>query len=215
MDVIEELKALESGTITDALGLLGVGGWMDDIFPVNPASKMVGRAFTIQCAVESNPDVKAYPYYELLDYTEPGQVAIIAANNYPKSLIGENVQHASKKMGLAGVLIDGRNRDNPIISEYDLPVFSRGRSIGMVPKNFKMIAYNVPVMCGGVCVHPGDYIIGDMDGVIVLPQQYAEKAIELAKRITDIETEMEQAINSGKPMKECLAVISQKGKLKP
>lgn len=215
MNVLEELKKLETGTITDALGLLGYGGWMRETFPVNAESRLCGQAFTIECSIESNPDAVSYAYYELLDYVEPGQVVVIAANNHPNALIGENVQHATKRIGAAGIVIDGRNRDNPIVKNVDLPVFSRGRAIQMVPKNFKMTAYNVPVMCAGIRVYPGDYIIGDMDGVIVVPEKHAEQVIDLAQRIVKIELEMEEAIKSGKTMKECLAVISQKGKLKP
>ena len=209
-EFVEVLKDFETGVITDTLSLLGFGGWMTDILPVNPDHRVCGRAFTMRFTTESDPNVKSYAYYELLDHVKPGDVIVIAADNCPLGLIGENIQNATRRCQCAGIVLDGRNRDNAIVRQIQLPVFSRGRAIRMVPKEFKLTSYQVPVMCAGAVVYPGDYIIGDMDGVIAIPQARIKEVLYQAEYVATVETEMEQAIKNGKSMKDCLAVIGKK-----
>jgi regulator of RNase E activity RraA len=129
--------------------------------------------------------------------------------------MGENMQHAALRMGAAGIVLDGKIRDRGTIQKVELPVFNRGGAIRFMPKEFKLTAYNVPVSCGETTVRPGDYIIGDIDGVIVLPADKVESVLYQAENIARIEKEMELAIDSGKSMAECVAIISQKKKPRP
>lgn len=207
---LEKLKTMETGAITDSLKLLGYDGWMVDMHPLNPGHRVCGRAFTMQFTMEPDPSAHAFNYYLLLDEIGPGDVIILAAGNCPYALMGENMQHASKKMGAAGVILDGRNRDMPVMSKYDQPVFSRGQEVKFMPGGFKLSAYQVPVICAGIPVRPGDYIIGDADGVIAIPEGLIESVLYQAERIVEIENQMDEAIEAGKSMKECVEIIGQK-----
>jgi regulator of RNase E activity RraA len=208
--IIERLKNLELGAITDAIKQMGIDGWMVRLHPVNPDSRVVGRAFTLQYGMEKTSDAKGLSYYNLLEEIQPGDVIILACGATPLANMGENMQHAAKMKGAAGIVNDACNRDTSVIKNYELPVFSRGSAVKFIPSNFKITAYNVPVMCAGVMVHPGDYIVGDIDGIIALPQKGIEIIIEVAEEIMVIEKMMEDAINSGKSMKECQEVIAKK-----
>lgn len=209
-DYIDALGKMETGAITDAYKLLGYDGWMEGIYPIDPDFRVCGRAFTIQYAPVSDPSVKTYNYYELLNEIHPGDVIVLAANGCRFSIIGENMQHASKKLGAAGIILDGMNRDTPVMRKFDQPVFSKGHEVRFMPGNFKPVDYNIPVMCGGVRVCPGDYILGDMDGVIVISQGAIEETLFQAERITEIETQMDEAIESGLSMSGCARIIGQK-----
>ena len=204
------LKTMETGAITDSLKLLGCDGWIVGVHPVNPDWRICGRAFTIQYAMEEDPAAKSYNYYELLDHITPGDVIVLAANSCPLALMGENMQHASKKMGAAGVILDGMNRDSNVIRKYDQPVFSRGHEVRFMPGNMKITDFQQPVQFGGMRIRPGDYIIGDADGLIVIPETIIDDVLYQAERIVAIETEMDEAIENGRPMKECMQIIGQK-----
>jgi regulator of RNase E activity RraA len=208
--IMQRLKNIETGAITDAIKQMGIDGWMVGLHPVNSESRVAGRAFTIQYGMEKTSDAKGLSYYNLLEEIQPGDVIILACGATPLASMGENMQHAAKVKGAVGIVNDACNRDTSVIKSYDLPVFSMGSAVKFIPSNCKITAYKVPVMCGGVMVHPGDYIIGDIDGVIALPQGPIEVIIEVAEEIMVIEKIMEDAINSGKSMKECQEVIAKK-----
>ena len=204
---------MEVGAITDALKLLGYDGWMMGVKPVNPDFKIYGRAFTMQYGLLPSVEaVTSFNYYLLLNEIAQGDVIVLATNNCQMAILGENMQHASKMMKAAGVVLDGKNRDTGVIRSYDQPVFSSGQEVKFMPGNFKITSYQVPVVCGGIEVRPGDYIIGDIDGVIVIPIGIIDEVLFQAERITEIEEQMDKAIESGLPMSECVKIIGQKGK---
>ena len=207
---LDQLKNMETGVITDSLKLLGMDGWMIDMHPVNPEFRICGRAFTMQYTLEPDPSQNGYNYYLLLDEISPGDVIVLAANNCQYAIMGENMQHASKVMGAAGIILDGKNRDTAVIKQYDQHVFSRGSEIKFMPGNFKITAFNTQVNCAGTVVRPGDYIIGDADGVIVIPQNRMEDVLYQAEKIVSIETQMDTALENKLSMKECVGIIGQK-----
>ncbi len=207
---LEKLKTMETGAITDSLKLLGLDGWMVGIHPVNPDGKICGRAFTIKYSFEQDPKAPSDNYYALLDEIKEDDVILLAANGCNLALMGENMTHATEKMKAAGIILDGMNRDTPVIRHMDFPVFSKGHEVKFMPGNMKITDHQIPVSFAGTIVRPGDYIIGDADGVIVIPESVIEEVMFQAERITEIENEMEAAIQSGKSMKECVRIIGQK-----
>jgi|Cm1ome_4_1110797.scaffolds.fasta_scaffold03776_2 4-hydroxy-4-methyl-2-oxoglutarate aldolase len=211
---LEKLKVMETGAITDSLKLLHMNGWMLDMHPVNQTSFICGRAFTVEYKFDPDPDGTTLNYYELLDHIQPGDVIVLAANNCPYALIGENMQHASKKKGAAGIILDGKNRDTLTIKNYDQPVFSKGHEVRFMEKNQKISAFNVPVMCAGTYVCPGDYIIGDADGVIAIPQNKIQAVLYQAERIMAIESHADEAIEQGAPMIEVKRILGEKKKIR-
>ncbi|RGZ00600.1 RraA family protein [Clostridium sp. AM58-1XD] len=211
-EYVKQLSRLETGVITDSMRLLGIDGWMESMHPVNQESRICGRAFTMAYTLETDAgEAQSYSYYQLLDEITPGDVIVLAANNCPYAIFGENMQHASRQMGSAGIILDGKNRDTTVIRNYGQPVFSRGQEIRFMPGNFKITAYQTQVNCAGVVVRPGDYITGDADGVIVIPKGRIRDVLYQAERIAVLELSMEEAINSGKTMKECAGIVAQKG----
>ena len=212
-ECVKQLSMLETGIITDSMRLLGIDGWMEGMHPVNQESRICGRAFTMAYTLETDPgEVESYSYYRLLDEIAPGDVIVLAANNCPYAVFGENMQHASRQMGSAGVILDGKNRDTSVIRNYGQPVFSRGQEIRFMPGNFRITAYQTQVNCAGVVVRPGDYITGDDDGVIVIPKGRINDVLYQAERISALELCMEKAINSGKSMTECAGIVAQKSR---
>jgi len=149
---------------------------LDGIRPVTPGARCAGPAFTVRAA----PGDWAKPV-EAIDQAPPGSVLVIDAGGSPPALWGELATHSCIQRKIAGVVIDGAIRDTPEIRRLGFPAFARWIvSHAGEPKGFGEIG--VPVRVGGQRVHPGDWVVGDDDGVMVLPR---ERAVEMANRAMD------------------------------
>ena len=144
--------------------------------PIAPGVKMVGRAVTVR----TYPGDWAKPV-EAIDAAEAGSVIVIEAGGRPPAVWGELATHTAALKGLAGIVIDGAIRDTPEIRRLGFPAFVREIcSNAGEPKGMGEIG--VPVEIGGVRICPGDWLIGDDDGVIVVAK---ERAAEIANRGQD------------------------------
>jgi 3-hexulose-6-phosphate synthase/6-phospho-3-hexuloisomerase len=149
---------------------------LEGIRPLNPEWKMVGPAFTVRSA----PGDWAKPV-EAIDKANEGDVIVIEAGGVGPALWGELATHSALQRKLGGVVVDGGVRDTPEIRKLGLPVFTRTVSSNAgEPKGFGEIG--VPVKVGGQEVSPGDWIVGDGDGVMVLPRA---EAVEMANHAAD------------------------------
>jgi regulator of RNase E activity RraA len=104
--------------------------------------------------------------------------------------IGGLMSTAMKYRGLAGAVIDASVRDTPQIAKLQFPVFSRGVAPSTTINHYRFAGSNIPVICAGVQVNPGDIIVADMDGVAVVPADKAEAVLRKAQQLDDTEHRM-------------------------
>jgi 3-hexulose-6-phosphate synthase/6-phospho-3-hexuloisomerase len=166
------------------------------IRPLLPGSHMCGPAVTVR----TYPGDWAKPV-EAIDECRPGDVLVVDAfNSYP-AIWGELATHSARVKGLAGLVVWGAIRDTPEIARIGFPAFSSLVSANAgEPKGFGEI--NVPVSIAGRTVESGDWVVGDDDGVIVLPRS---QAVELANRAMDVlekENRLRGEIDAGKTLAE-------------
>ena len=158
---------------------------------VVPGVHMVGRAFTVR----SYPGDWAKPV-EAIDEAEEGDVIVIDAGGVPPALWGELATHSAVQRKLAGVVIWGAIRDTPEIRRLEFPAFARHVTARAgEPKGFGEIG--VPIEVDGIHVETGDWIVGDDDGVVVIPRS---KAVEIANRAVErleMENRVRKEIQSG------------------
>ncbi len=157
-----------------------------------PGCKMVGPAVTVR----TYPGDWAKPV-EAIDVAEPGSVIVIDAGGRGPAVWGELATHSSVQKGLAGVVIDGAIRDTPEIRAMNFPAFARLiTSQAGEPKGLGEM--NASLLISGVRIEPGDWIVGDDDGIMVLPKA---RAVEMANRGMDClerENRIRQEIEDGK-----------------
>ncbi|MCI8513860.1 MAG: RraA family protein [Lachnospiraceae bacterium] len=193
---LKMFEKLETGAVTDAMVQLGVGSWMEGIYPTEPGMRLFGRAVTAQFSVVMPPK-EPVDQFELITMAKPGDVLVW---NVPSkaNICGENIMHFLGNHKLNGLLIDGYTRDYGVIQEMGIPQFTRGRAIAPAPRNCRSTKedVNVPVTCGGAVVNPGDYVFGDLDGVLVVPEKAIDAVLYQAELNMAYEKRMEDALNA-------------------
>lgn len=192
-EIIELLWQVSTPNISDAMHRKGV---MRDIKPVVGGVKMVGRAVTVQ-TFEGD---WAKPV-EAIDIAQKGDVIVIYNGSKYVAPWGELATHSCRNKGIAGVVIDGAVRDIEDIRAMKFPVFASAvvPNAGE-PKGFGEI--NAEIKCGGLTVKPGDYIVGDDNGVVVIPK---ERAYEIARRAMEVkknEDRVREEIKRGKTLSQ-------------
>ncbi len=194
-DPLKILRKVSTANIADAMHRLG---GMEGIKALSCNGRVAGRAVT----------VRTYPgdwakSVEAIDVAKKGDILVVDACGRGKAVWGELASQSCKLKGIAAVVIDGVVRDIEDIREMGFPVFAR--EVGPVagePKGYGEI--NVPVTCGNVSVKPGDFIVGDMDGVVVIPK---EDSVEVANRALDIferENRIRKEIKEGSTLSKVL-----------
>jgi 3-hexulose-6-phosphate synthase/6-phospho-3-hexuloisomerase len=189
------LMEVSAPNVADAMHHKGA---MTGIRPVKPGLKCVGPAFT--CRTIDGDWAKTV---EAVEKASPGDVLVIDAGSRTISPWGELASWSCKMRGISGLILDGAVRDVDDIMKMDFPVFSRSISPHAgEPKGFGEL--QVEVNCGGVDVRPGDWIIADDSGIMVIPK---ERAAEIANRSLDVkerESRIREEIQRGSTLSEVL-----------
>ena len=162
---------------------------------------LCGRARTGDYKDVYHADEESDPYQAIvtfIDSLQPDDVAVLACGRSGRiHPWGETMATAARMRGAAGCVTDGLIRDVRQIRALELPTFGAGYGAMKLRGRGRLVATDVPIQCGGVWVTPGDLILGDVDGVIVIPRQMETEVIQLALEKSDREREMGEAIRSG------------------
>jgi 4-hydroxy-4-methyl-2-oxoglutarate aldolase len=196
---LKKFESLPTGNICDAGTKLGYPVKVMDtgIRPVDPSLRMSGYAYTVSCPGGNNLAV-----HQAIAQAPAGSVLVIDVHGHMGSgHIGGVMSTACQERGFTGLVIDGTCRDWDEILELKFPVFSRGANPHGNLKE-KSGAINVPISCGGICVMPGDVVIGDISGVVVFSQEHAEAILKKAKEIFNNELEYVKMLRAGKTTME-------------
>jgi RraA family protein len=180
-DLRERLLRLPTANIGDAMERLYV--MRSAIKPIWPGAHLVAPAYTVLTAAGDNKEIHA-----AIERASAGEVIVVGAGGYvDRALIGELMAGRALAAGLAGFVIDGAVRDAADIAELGLPVFAAAVTPAGPYRNGPGL-HQVPVAVGGVAVRPGDILVGDGDGVVVLPLERATEIVERAEQKFDTET---------------------------
>ncbi len=194
-------QSLYSAVVSDALDAEGLSQQSPRV-PLRPLTTggiLIGRCKTTLWADMAHTDPKPYEL-ELLavDACRPDEVIIAAAGGSMRSGIwGELLTTAAKNSGCVGVIVDGAVRDVRRMRDMQFPVFARGTCIYDSKDRQRVIDIDVPVEIDGVRFQPGDLIVADEDGIVVVPQALEEQVIPRAWAKVSDENEVRDAIRAG------------------
>ncbi|WP_201004028.1 RraA family protein [Paenibacillus glycanilyticus] len=173
-DLIQQFSNIPTTCISDATQ--GLNNMEPAIKPLKEQYSFAGPALTVKMPVGDNLAVS-----KALLAAKPGDVLVIdAKGDTYRAIAGDFVVGMAKSLGLAAIVVDGVIRDIKGVKALDFPVFCKGTTVAASGKA-GMGEYNVPISCGGVSVCPGDIIVGDADGVIVIPKASASDILEQSK----------------------------------
>lgn len=190
--LIEKLAQYDSAIVSDCL--MDNGFAMDNgIKPLAVNQKICGPAFTVLCPPRDN-----LMLHLAVSRAQPGDVLVASMNHhYEGGAWGEILTVAAKNQLVAGLVIDGSVRDTQQIVGMNFPVFTRNISIKKTEKK-NTGKLGVPVIVGGVTVNPGDIILGDADGVVVVPSHLLGDIVAKAEEKVNAEKEIIEQLNNEK-----------------
>lgn len=191
--LLRAFRDAPTGFVTDAHN--GQGCLDHRIKPIAPTMTLCGPALTCFCSPTDNLAAMA-----ALDFAKKGDVIVIAAkNDETAAVIGDRWALWAKKVGVAGVVCDGLVRDVIGLLDVGIPVFARGLSPNSGFKHGPG-EINTRVSCGGIAVDPGDIVVGDRDGVVVVPRGDAEHVAARLAEVRKKEVALDAAVRRATSM---------------
>lgn len=185
--IVAKAGAFPAAILADVAGRRGT--LHGRVAALSPSMKVAGPAFTVEVRPGDNLMIHA-----ALMLAQPGDVLVIDGKaDRSCALMGAIMMNQCKALGIAGVVIDAAVRDSEEIRAMDFPVFSVGTNPNG-PTKLVPGRINWPVSVGGIAVHPGDLIVGDADGVVVVERDKAASLLDLASRKLAEETRRIDAI---------------------
>jgi len=190
-ELLAQLEGVWTSTIADTMGRHGV--MMPEIRPIFEPIRVVGVAFTVLNYPNDNITT-----HKALTMVQPGDVLVIDEGRENNTgSFGHNMSLQARNRGVAGLVSNGCMRDIRLLREEKFPAFCRGVCPRSAQKNTPG-SINVPVQVGGLVISPGDIVVGDDDGVAVIPLAVAEEVIKRARQRMDMEYQQARDIREGR-----------------
>lgn len=208
-ELVQRFDAVSAATACAKLSRLGISRtFIDGPRPDRPGARVVGPARTLQFMpqredIASGADEeyveRRTALWAVLDSVEPGDVLVVQANAATHTgCLGEMLVRYFGGRGGAGIVVDGRTRDSGKTRELDIPMWTTGATPHYASQSELFPwAYDVPVSVGGALVMPGDLIVADADGAVVVPQGLAEQVIEQSQRHEEWEAFSRERLAAG------------------
>ena len=204
----EKLKTVSTATLCTALYKRGLRNqFIQDVRPLNSnLGNMVGEAFTLRyipAREDLNPisvfQDRAHPQRKAVEECPPGAVMVIDSRKDARAAsAGGILVSRLMKRGVAGVVTDGGFRDSPEIALLDMPAYHNRPSAPTNLTHHQALDINVPIGCGDVPVWPGDVVVGDSEGVVVIPAHLADEIASEAVEMTAFEDFVQEEVLKGR-----------------
>lgn len=202
-ELIAAYSQLDTACISDALDRLGIRGGLLGIHGVLPGTKLCGQAFTVHytaCgAVKGTVG-------DFIDDVAPGQVVVIDnGGRLDCTVWGDIMSLYAVVHKLGGTVIDGVCRDVDLIRELQYPIFTKSTYMVTGKDRVYVDSVNQPVSVSGVQVVPGDLVVADGSGALVVPFDRCEEVLAVAREIEDKEEMIKEAVRAGGKLKDARA----------
>lgn len=186
-EIRDMLNKVATATITGQLQSRGIRNvFLSGLKPTRPDMRMLGYALTLRYVPLREDRQKELagginPQRQASEYCGPDDIIVMEARNIPDAgTIGDIFALRAQRRGAAGVITDGALRDTPAIAKMDFPVYHQASHAATWGRHHMPLACNIPIACAGVSIFPGDILVGDGEGVVVIPPAIVEEVARAA-----------------------------------
>ena len=206
---LERLRPIGTSTVSDALDRLGIAGQCMGIMPLDRSFRLAGRAWTLRYGPVGEDPGSVGDY---IDDLGPGQIVVLDNRSRLDATVwGDLLTVTASRRRIAGTVIDGVCRDIDRSLELGYPIFSRGNWMRTGKDRVRVEEIEAPVSIGNVRVEPDDLMLGDADGLVVVPAARADEVLEAALEIAAAEERIRDALESGQSLREARAAVGYHG----
>lgn len=194
---------LSTTNLSDAMDKVGIRGAVIGIRPMYDCPRIVGRAVTIKITASGMMKSKHHLGVQAIDSSEEGDIIVIDnRGDLNNNCWGEVLSMGAKMKGVSGVVVDGAARDIDMCKEFEFPVYARGTVPITARGRIMQESFNEVIRIGDVQVRPGDIVIADVNGVVVIPVETMDEVLGAAEDIFKKEAAMVEDLKNGVPILE-------------
>jgi regulator of RNase E activity RraA len=197
----ERLSNCYTGAVHDVLRMMGVDDTVlpPDIKAIAPGTRLAGPVWTVAGHLDRTKtrDQCLFGWCTLLARAPPGHVAVCQPNNREVALMGELSAQTLAVRGVLGYVVDGGSRDTDLVLAQGFPVFCAFLTPADIVERWIPDRFGEPVTIGAVTIRTGDYLLGDRDGVVIVPHDLAEEVVKRTEDVVATESEMRKALIGG------------------
>lgn len=197
----ERLERCYTGVLNDIMRAMGLRNFVlpPEIRPLFPERPLAGPVFTVSGHVDEAADRHStlLSWTGLLSKARPGHVILCQPNTHAVALMGELSAETLQFRGVRGYIVDGASRDVEFILKMGFPIAFTHHTPKDIVSFWLVDEVEVPIVIGDVRIHPGDYVLADRDGVVILPKARAEEIVTAAEEAIGTENLIRKAILDG------------------
>ena len=201
MTLTDRLAACYTGAVHDVLRMMGHEHIVlpPDIKAIAPGTRLAGPVWTVAGHIDRTKSrhETLLGWCTLLSRAPSGHVVVCQPNNREVALMGELSAQTLKARGVLGYVVDGGSRDTDLVLEQGFPVFCSFLTPSDIVERWIPDRYGEAITIGTVTIRTGDYLLGDRDGVVVIPQAVAEEAVTRTEEVVATESDMRRALIGG------------------
>jgi len=199
--LVERLANCYTGAVHDVLRAMGHDDFVlpHDIKAIAPGTRLAGPVWTVSGRTDRSKtrDECLLAWCTLLARAPAGHVVVCQPNNREIALMGELSAQTLAARGVLGYVVDGGSRDTDLVLAQGFPVFCAFLTPADVVERWVADRFGEPVIIGAAMIHTGDFLLGDRDGVVIVPRDKIEEVVAKTEEVVATETEMRTALMSG------------------
>jgi regulator of RNase E activity RraA len=200
-ELTERLARCYTGAVHDVLRMMGHEHCVlpPVIKSIAPGTRLAGPVWTVAGRIDRtrSRDETLLSWCTLLSRAPAGHVVVCQPNNHEVALMGELSAQTLQARGVLGYVVDGGSRDTDLVLEQGFPVFCAFLTPADIVERWMSDRYGEPVVIGEVTISTGDYLLGDRDGVVIVPRRLVDEAIARTEAVVATESEMRRALIGG------------------
>jgi regulator of RNase E activity RraA len=200
-ELTERLGRCYTGAVHDVLRMMGHEHCVlpPAIKAIAPGTRLAGPVWTVSGRIDRtrSRDETLLSWCTLLSRAPAGHVVVCQPHNHEIALMGELSAQTLQARGVLGYVVDGGSRDTDLVLEQGFPVFCAFLTPADIVERWMSDRYGEPVVIGEVTISTGDYLLGDRDGVVIVPSRLVEEAVARTEAVVATESEMRRALIGG------------------